>query len=160
MLIIKRKQLIWSELLSRETLVVPSPSLPACSAAPPGRILDIMLSPSMPGWPAAALPIPPGLGAALEPWQGREEKRMGVMKGQQTDRERMKCLHWFLYIDIFGVKCCHCVIWWHPPKIPCKSQWAVDIMLYPSVASVAIQWDPVSYLSHCFATDEPLPVSV
>lgn len=54
--------------------VVPSPSFPACSAAPPGRILDNTLSPSMPGWPAAALPIPPGLGAALEPGQRRKEK--------------------------------------------------------------------------------------
>lgn len=54
---------------------LPSPSLPACSAAPPGRILDNMLSPSMPGWPAAALPIPPGLGAALEPGQKNREER-------------------------------------------------------------------------------------
>lgn len=53
--------------MNRHPIGVPSPSLPACSAAPPGRILDNMLSPSIPGCPAAALPIPPGLGAALEP---------------------------------------------------------------------------------------------
>lgn len=57
-------------------VVVPSPSFPACSAAPPGRILENMLSPSMPGWPAAALPIPPGLGAALEPGQGKKRETL------------------------------------------------------------------------------------
>lgn len=49
-----------------------SPSFPACSAAPPCRILVRTLSPSAGTCPAAALPMPPGLlpmptGAALEP---------------------------------------------------------------------------------------------
>lgn len=46
---------------------IASPSFPACSAAPPGRILENILSPSIPVGPAAALPMPPGRGAALEP---------------------------------------------------------------------------------------------
>lgn len=146
--IISRKRLIWSELLPRESLVVPSPSLPACSAAPPGRILDNMLSPSMPGWPAAALPIPPGLGAALEPAQGVKE--LGLWEDRkQTDRG--------VHVVSCTLTCCHCVFWWRPPKIPCKFQWAVDNMLYPPVT---IQWDPVSYLSDCFTKNRPLPVSV
>lgn len=47
-----------------------SVNLPACSAAPPGRILDKTLSPSAPGCPAAA-PVdkdaPVGLGPNLMP---------------------------------------------------------------------------------------------
>lgn len=68
-------------------VVVPSPSFPACSAAPPGRILDNMLSPSMPGWPAAALPIPPGLGAALEPGQRKKEKHWTENWGEADEEE-------------------------------------------------------------------------
>lgn len=64
-------------LFSADSLALPSPSLPACSAAPPGRILENMPSPSMPGGPAAALPIPPGLGAALEPGQKYSEWKKG-----------------------------------------------------------------------------------
>lgn len=67
--------------------VLPSPSLPACSAAPPGRILDNTLSPSMPGWPAAALPIPPGLGAALEPGHKNRERKIGRRR-EKEERER------------------------------------------------------------------------
>lgn len=65
--------------------VVPSPSLPACSAAFPGRILDNMPSPSIPGTPAAALPMPPGLGAALEPGQEENRERKG---GRQESGRR------------------------------------------------------------------------
>lgn len=60
-------------------MTVPSPSFPACSAAPPCRILVRTLSPSAGGCPAAALPIPPGLlpiptGAALEPSNDKEHQ--------------------------------------------------------------------------------------
>lgn len=53
-------------------MTLPSPSFPACSAAPPCRILVRTFSPSGGACPAAALPIPPALlpmptGAALEP---------------------------------------------------------------------------------------------
>lgn len=58
---------LWFSHWECHVLLLPSPSFPACSAAPPGRILENTLSPSMPGWPAAALPIPPGLGTALDP---------------------------------------------------------------------------------------------
>ena len=63
---------VWKvrETSSALVFLLPSPSFPACSAAAPGRILERM-SPSAPGRPAAALPMPPGLGPALEPW-GRE----------------------------------------------------------------------------------------
>lgn len=44
-----------------------SVSLPACSAAPPGRILENTLSPSAPGWPAGAPGVPPGLAPAFVP---------------------------------------------------------------------------------------------
>lgn len=80
-----------SNLCSECSLCVsaPSPSLPACSAAPPGRIFENMPSPSMPGWPAAALPIPPGLGAALEPgWRGERAKRRGGKRGGVSGVER------------------------------------------------------------------------
>lgn len=58
---------------------VPSPSFPACSAAPPCSILVRTFSPSAGAWPAAALPIPPGLlpiptGAALEPANNNNKK--------------------------------------------------------------------------------------
>lgn len=51
---------------------LPSPSFPACSAAPPCRILVRTFSPSGGAGPAAALPMPPALlpmptGTALEP---------------------------------------------------------------------------------------------
>lgn len=51
---------------------LPSPSFPACSAAPPCRILVRTFSPSGGACPAAALLIPPALlpmltGAAFEP---------------------------------------------------------------------------------------------
>ena len=60
-------------------MTIPSPSFPACSAAPPCRILVRTLSPSAGGCPAAALPIPPGLlpiptGAALEPSNDKEHQ--------------------------------------------------------------------------------------
>lgn len=42
-------------------MTVPSPSFPACSAAPPCRILVRTFSPSAGGCPAAALPIATGL---------------------------------------------------------------------------------------------------
>lgn len=72
--------------LLSDLFIVPSPSFPACSAAPPGRILENMLSPSMPGWPAAALPIPPGLGAALEPAQkNRRETEREMKREEKTD---------------------------------------------------------------------------
>lgn len=68
--------------------LVPSPSLPACSAAPPGRILDNTLSPSMPGGPPAALPIPPSLGGALDPGQkNRIEERKRGKENAENDRE-------------------------------------------------------------------------
>lgn len=59
-------------------MALPSPSFPACSAAPPCRILVRTFSPSAGACPGAALPIPAGLlpiptGAALEPAKKQEQ---------------------------------------------------------------------------------------
>lgn len=66
---------------------LPSPSFPACSAAPPCRILVRTFSPSGGACPAAALPIPPALlpmptGAALEP--SRKTKISMIHKTSQA----------------------------------------------------------------------------
>lgn len=50
---------------------IPSPIFPACSAAPPCRIFVRTVSPS--AGCCAALPIPPGRGAAFEPEKNKEQ---------------------------------------------------------------------------------------
>lgn len=72
---------------------LPSPSFPACSAAPPGRILLRTFSPSAGACGAAALPIPPALlpiptGAALEP----------VRDGQ---KHPIRTSHWRLTVTAY-----------------------------------------------------------
>lgn len=82
---------------------VPSPSFPACSAAPPCRILVRTFSPSAGAWPAAALPIATGLlpiptGAALDPASNNNNKSnhqvcccLHVVYGNRG-RETYRCL--------------------------------------------------------------------
>lgn len=70
----------------------PSVSLPACSAAPPGRILEKTLSPSAPGCPVA-VPVGPRVPAALGPsllsagrqtrWPSAKEGPVGRPSGSQ-----------------------------------------------------------------------------
>lgn len=116
------KSTAWHDLFA-----VPSPSLPACSAAPPGRILDSMPSPSMPGCPAAALPIPPGRGAALEPGPKNREKKKGWQeRGEQRRRWKKKknlgeSTYFFFMMTSLVSSVVAVSFSLHNPEITCKS---------------------------------------